>query len=55
MRVNGLCSSMFCGMSILCCKSVVHLGHNLAVNLKGDDDIYRYYIQRDVHIATCIL
>ena len=40
-RVNGLCSFMFCGKSILCCKSVVHLGHTLTADLKDDSDIYR--------------
>ena len=38
---NGSCSFLFCGKSIFCAKSVVHLGHVLTYNLMNNDDILR--------------
>ena len=38
---NGSCSFLFCGKSILCARSVVHLGHVLTCNLMDNADILR--------------
>jgi len=38
---EGSCSFVFCGKSILCAKSVVHLGHGLTCNLMDNADILR--------------
>ena len=37
----GACNFLFCGKSISCAKSVVHLGHVLTCNLMDNADILR--------------
>ena len=40
---GGSCSFLFCGKSIFCAKSVVHLGHVLTCNVMDNADILRCF------------